>query len=166
MNAPTPPDLIADRYELYRVVTDLDALHEAFRDRVEDLQITRIEVDAAGALQPGYSSKLLCNPPMKTFGRESLPRMLKGTGMALVLVIDDERFAPIKERLAKRRRPVRAIARRVTPKWLFKPANASQMGKKRWEGVSDAKKARIMKRVSKAAARARRKARKSAEVTA
>lgn len=160
-----PPDLIDDRYEIYRVVTDMDALHEGFRDRVEDLQVTQLSLDQAGGLQNGYAGKLLCNPPIKSFGRESLPRMLKATGMALVLVIDDERFAEIKEQLGQRRRPHRPIARRLKPKWLFKPANARQMGKKRWEGVSDAKRSRLMKKISKAATRARKaKARKSINV--
>jgi hypothetical protein len=150
-------DVGTDRYELYRVITDMDALHEGFRDRVEELQATRLEIDAAGKLQPGYSAKLLCDPPIKSFGRESLPRMLKATGMALVLVIDDQRFAITKAQLAKRKRPNRAIVRRVIPKWLFKPEKAREMGKKRWLGVSDAERTRIMKRVSKAALRARRR---------
>lgn len=163
MNAPVIPE----RYELYRVVTDLDGLLEAFRDRVEDLQVTRESIDQAGGLQSGYSGKLLCSPPMKSLGRESVPRMLKATGMALVLVIDDERFALIKEQLAKRKRPHRAIARRIKPKWLFKPENARQMGKKRWEGVNDATRSRIMKKVSRAADRARRaRLRKSLQATA
>lgn len=150
-------DVGAERYELYRVITDMDALHEGFRDRVEELQATRLEIDAAGKLQPGYSAKLLCDPPIKSFGRESLPRMLKATGMALVLVIDDQRFAITKAQLSKRKRPNRAIVRRVIPKWLFKPEKAREMGKKRWQGVSDAERTRIMKKVSKAALRARRR---------
>jgi hypothetical protein len=104
---------------------------------------------------------------MKSLGQDSLPKMLKVTGMSLVLVIDDERFAPIKEQLARRKRPYRAIARRIKPKWLFKPEKARQMGKKRWEGVSDAKRSRIMKKISRAATRARKaKARKSAQQAA
>lgn len=167
MTAPLPPDLIADRYEVYRVVTDLDALHEAFRDRVEDLQITRLEVDAAGELQTGYSSKLLCDPPMKTFGRRSLPGMLKGTGMALVLVIDDERFAPIKERLAKRRRPLRSIVRSKRPTWLFTRSKSLKMLEKRWSGVSPEKRKKLAQKLGKASGKARRaKARKSGVIHA
>jgi hypothetical protein len=142
----TAPDTIG-KYELYRVVTDFDALHEGFRDRVEELQITRIETDAAGHLQPGYSAKLLCNPPIKSFGRSSLPGMLRATGMALVLVIDDERFAPVKERLSQRKRPVRAMVRRVKPKWLFSGQKAVKCGKKRWEGVPAEARTNQMKRV-------------------
>lgn len=166
MTIPTaPPDLIDNRYELYRVVTDLEGLHEAFRDRVEDLQITRLEFDAAGGLQPGYGSKLLCNPPMKSFGRESLPRSLKATGMALVLVIDDERFAPIKERLAQRKRPLRPIVRSKRPTWLFTRSRSLKMLEKRWAGVSPEKRKKLAKKMGKASGKARR-ARRRAECVA
>jgi hypothetical protein len=147
-----------DKYELYRVISDWDALHEGFRDRVEDLQITRVEIDAAGKLQPGYAAKLLCDPPMKSFGKESLPRMLKATGMALVLVIDDERFAPVKERLTKRRRPARSIVRTKRPAWLFTRELASKSSKKRWENVAPEVRKKMMRKLAKASHRARRKA--------
>jgi|SRR6202034_620589 len=98
MNAPP--------YELYRVITDYEALQEGFIDRVEDLNVPRGEVDAAGGFTPGHASKLLCSPPIKLLGRESLGKMLKATGMALILAIDDQRFAPIKAQLVKRRRRV------------------------------------------------------------
>jgi hypothetical protein len=144
-------------YELYRVITDWDALHEGFRDRVEDLRITRLETDAAGQLQPGYSAKLLCDPPMRSFGQKSLEGMLKGTGMALVLVIDDERFAPIKEGLSQRKRPLRAMVRRARPKWLFTSQKGSKNGKKRWEGVPEEQRKKIMRKLAKASHRARRR---------
>jgi len=155
-----------DRYELYRVVTDMDALHEAFRDRAEDLQTTRLELDAAGELQPGYSAKLLCNPPMKSFGRQSLPGMLKATGMVLVLVVDDERFAPIKEQLGRRKRPMRSIVRMKRPRWLLTPQKASKISKNRWENVPPEIRKKMMKKLAKASWRARRaKQRKSIEDT-
>lgn len=139
-----------DRYELYRVVTDMDALHEAFRDRVEDLQVTQLSVDQAGGLQNGYSGKLLCNPPIKSFGRESLPRMLKATGMALILVIDDERFAEVKEQLGQRKRPMRSIVRIKRPKWLFNPEKATKSSRKRWQAVPEAKRKKMMRKIANA----------------
>jgi hypothetical protein len=145
------------QYELYRVVTDLDALHEGFRDRVEELQITRLETDAAGQLQPGYSAKLLCNPPIRSFGRDSLPGMLKATGMALVLVIDDARFAPVKARLALRKRPLRSMVRKARPKWLFTSQKASKNGKKWWSGLTEAQRKRTIKKLCRARDRARRR---------
>lgn len=150
---------IDDKYEVYRIVTDMEALHEAFRERIEDLETTHIEIDAAGKLQPGYTSKLLAPKPMKQFGKESLPRMLKATGMALVLVIDDERFAPIKAMLAKRERPLRANARIVKPAWLFTRDQARLMGGKRWAGLSEKKRASIARKAAKARWAKRRKER-------
>lgn len=158
---PEPTERLG-QYELYRVVTDWDALHEGFRDRVEDLRITRLETDAAGKLQPGYSAKLLCDPPMRTFGRESLEKMLKATGMALVFVVDDDRFAPVKARLTARKRPLRSMVRRVRPKWLFTSQKASRNGKKRWEGVPEEQRKKIMRKLAKASHRARRRRAKAA----
>jgi len=97
-----------NRYELYRVVTDWAALHEAFADRVEDLQVSRLEIDEAGGLATGHTGKLLCDPPIKSIGRKSLPKLLKATGMALVLVVDDERFAPIKAKYLSRSNGIHA----------------------------------------------------------
>lgn len=142
--------LLDDKYELYRVVTDFEGLHEAFRDRVEDLEVTRQELDAVSGLQPGYSAKLLCDPPIKSIGKQSLPKMLKATGMALVLVIDDERFAPIKAQMSKRVRPLRANARIVRPAWLFCKDKAREMGTKRWSGVSEKQRKRLAKKAAKA----------------
>jgi hypothetical protein len=92
-----------ERYEIYRVVTDMEALHEAFRDRVEDMDVSRLELDAVAGLTPGYSSKLLCDPPMKFVGRETLPKMLKGTGLAIALVVDDGSLAAKSADVPKRK---------------------------------------------------------------
>lgn len=150
------PEMI-DRYELYRVVTDFDGLTEAFRDRVEELQVTQLSLDAAGGLQPGYSGKLLCMPAMKSLGSKSLPQMLKATGMALVLVVDDLRFAEVKGQLAKRKRPMRAMVRRKLPTWLFRGEKASKMGKKCWEGISPEIRKKRMRKVAKARWRGERR---------
>lgn len=156
------PIEMLEKYELYRVISDWDALHEGFRDRVDELEITRTEVDAAGKLQPGYASKILCDPPMRSFGRESLPRMLRATGMALVLVIDDERFAPVKERLSRRKRPLRSIVRKAKPAWLFTRDRAREISTNRWKDVPPDIRRKMMKKATKAAARAKRLKAKSA----
>jgi hypothetical protein len=115
-------------YELYRIVTDYEALQEGFIDRVEDLNVPRGEVDAAGGFTPGHASKLLCSPPIKLLGRESLGKMLKATGMALILAIDDQRFAPIKAQLVKRRRKVSAPSMRSNVQ--ENPVNIEELIKK------------------------------------
>jgi hypothetical protein len=172
MSAPIPPEInnaiadaligYIDRFCIYGVASDYQGLVDAVRFRIHELQTTHESIDDVSGLHSGYTSKVAAN--IKSMGKVSMGPILQTLGLSLIIVRDDEQFARIKDRLTKRDRPNRAIARRLKPKWLFKPANASQMGKKRWEGVSDEKRARIMKRVSKAAARARRKARKSAGV--
>jgi hypothetical protein len=105
--APLAPAMIDDRYEIYRVVTDYEGICDVFRDRVEDIQATRLGVDAAGGFALGHASTLLCRPQIKGYGPESLTHMLKGTGMVMIFAIDDERFARVRELLGKRERPLR-----------------------------------------------------------
>jgi hypothetical protein len=97
--------------EAYRIAEDYEALCEGFSDRVEDLQATRLGVDAAGGFASGHASTLLCDPQLKHYGPRSLTRMLRATGLVLVLAIDDEKFAKVRERLGRRQRPLR----RATP---------------------------------------------------
>lgn len=85
---------VPDRYEVYRVVTDLEALHEAFRDRVEDMDASRLEIDEAAGLTPGYASKLLSDPPMKFVGLKTLPKILKGTRLKIALIEDNGQAMP------------------------------------------------------------------------
>jgi hypothetical protein len=143
-------------FEPYRIVLDYEALLEGFRDRVEDLDVPRFEINEAGGFTTRYAEKLLCDPPMKTLGMHSLGRMLKATGMALVLVIDDERFAPIRAEMAKRKRRMRPNARIIEIRGYFNAGNARQMGSKRWEGLSDEERARAMRKVARARWRKRK----------
>jgi hypothetical protein len=160
MTAPirSMPELIEGRFEVYRVVTDLEGIREGFIDRAEDLNVTRLALDEAGGFTGGHSAKLLCTPPIKNLGDISLPKMLKATGMALVLVIDDERFAAVKAQMAKRKKIMRAVARIRRVKGYFTKENARKHGKKRWDGISPDKRKILMRRVAKARWRQRKKA--------
>jgi hypothetical protein len=54
----------------------------------------------------GQMQKCLADSDKKwarEFGWKSLHKALTGTGMALVFVIDDERFAPIRAQMSQRR---------------------------------------------------------------
>jgi hypothetical protein len=99
--APLAPEMI------YRVVMDLEALQDAFADRIEDLGVALTEVDAAVGLTRGNAQKLLSKSDAKwarEFGWKTLGAMLKGTGLKLVLIVDDEKFAPVMAQMVKRRR--------------------------------------------------------------
>lgn len=56
-------------FEAYRIVEDYDALCEALSERVEDLQPTRLGVDAAGGFAGGHASTLLCKPRSRATAR-------------------------------------------------------------------------------------------------
>lgn len=156
-------------YELYRVITDYEALQDGFLDRIDDLDTTLEQIDLAGDLAKGNAQKLLnkgnsvrgwdrTRRDKRILGWESLSKMLKGTGLALVLVVDDERFAPIKEQLGKRKRPrQQANASSAPAPWLFCKDKAREMGKKRWSGMTPEKRKKMMRKAGRASGRARRR---------
>ena len=154
-------DPLAGRYELYRIVTDYEGLKEAFNDRIEDLDTPMSEIDTAADLTPGHTQKLLCKSNAdwsRSFTWKTLGPMLKGTGLALVLVVDDERFAPVKATLAKRRRRnLPSNAGMKPPKWLFTKKTASEMGKRRFALMTDLERTRHQRKAAKAMHRARRR---------
>jgi hypothetical protein len=176
MTAPTR-SMGEDKYELYRVILDYEALQDGFLDRIDDLNTTLEQIEMAGKLARGGAQKLLTKNPGKAiarprdhrsasaqrkFGWESLGKMLKGTGLALVLVIDDERFAALKEQLAQRRRArQRANAGSVRPTWLFTKDKAREMGTKRFSLMSASQRKRLARKAGKASGRARRRAKAS-----
>jgi hypothetical protein len=152
MNAPLQP---------YRIALDYEALEDAFLDRIEDLNTTFEQIDVAAGFTRGNTQKLLSKSRerwARTFGVESLGKMLKGTGLAIVLVLDDERFAAIKAELTVRKKPFkRGMARSRKPAWLFTKRKAHQLGKKRWEGVSDQVREKLTRKAGRASGRARRR---------
>jgi hypothetical protein len=119
VETPQPADAVLVKgntrfFEPFRIVEDYDALCEAFSDRVEDLQATRLGVDAAGGFAGGHASTLLCRPQIKGFGPTSLTRMLEACGLVIVLAIDDEKFAKVKDRLILRERQLRPVVHKPT----------------------------------------------------
>jgi len=170
--------MTVDRFELYRVFTDLEGLEEGIWDRIDDLDTTIEQIEMAGGMAKGQLQKALAGNPGKAiqrprdhrhssnkrkFGWESLPKALKGTGLALVLVVDDERFAETKAQLMKRKRPRQpANAGSKQPAWLFTKRKAREMGKKRFSTMTPAQLKRHQRKAGKASAAARR--RKSSEV--
>lgn len=167
----TAPIRIAPEYELFRVITDYEALQDGFLDRIDDLDTTIIGVELAAEMASGQLQKCLTKSAGKhvketarssrkaslkrTFGWETLGKTLEKTGLALVLVVDDERFAPIKELLAKRRRRVMPTNVSITrPTWLFTKKKAREM---RALGVSKLS-PKQRKKIARIAANARWKA--------
>lgn len=121
-------------YELYRVVLDYEALQDGFLDRIEDLNTSMTEIDAAAGFTTGHTQKLLhkggTNKWARRFAGESLGKMLKGTGLVIALILDEERFGPLKTQLAPRKRIVKhemlpagsmkLVKGKITPKTSIK----------------------------------------------
>jgi hypothetical protein len=162
MTAALPPEIeaIDDRYVVYRVIEDYEALQDGFIERIEDLNTVHSEIDAAGGLLAGYTGKTMCKPPMKKFGWDSLGKTLKGTGMALLLVIDNRRIDQLRQlapRKMKRRPPIAGMRK---PRWLFSKKKAFEMGKRRFSLMSEKEKKRHQRKAAKARwAKVRRDAR-------
>jgi hypothetical protein len=147
------PELIAGRFEPYRVILDYEALEDGFLDRIEDLNVPFPEIDAAGGMARGETQKLLSKSRerwARTLGIVSLGKMLKGTGMALVLVVDDERFAPVKEQMAPRRRKMPPNGSIKRPAWLITKKASQNMQELRNKKLSPRQRRLIAKRAARA----------------
>jgi hypothetical protein len=144
MNAQTP-------IEPYRVILDYEALEDMFLDRIEDLNTTFLQIDFAAGFTPGNTQKLLSKSRerwARTLGIESMGKMLKGTGMALVAVVMNE---AIRAELTARQRPRKpAIAGIARPAWLFSKKKAREMGKKRFSLMTPAQRKRHQRKAAKA----------------
>jgi hypothetical protein len=110
--AALPP--IAIKGRVLAQVTEYQALWNAMRGRVAELQITMLELDGISGAADGYSAKILGPSQIKAFGKKSLGRMLRGTGTYLVLVEDAQATAKIKALAKKRQRPLRPPPRLLT----------------------------------------------------
>jgi hypothetical protein len=90
-----------------RYVSDYPALIEALRDRFDELEMTRAEIDAIARLQPGYAGKVLTRSMMKSLGMRSLGPVMETAGLIMVLLEDPVRTERTLRIRAPRRRPIR-----------------------------------------------------------
>lgn len=84
-------------------VRDYAGLIEAIRVRRAELNVTLEVVDDVAGTCSRYSSKLLCDPPMKHLGAISLGPILGALGLALVVVEDIETLDRVRSRLTPRK---------------------------------------------------------------
>lgn len=88
------------------IVKDYDELMAALRGRVDELKITRLQLDEAlSTLPDGYASKLLAPVPIRALGRVSLGPMLQTLGLAIVIVED---LSSVRRIASQRTRAIRA----------------------------------------------------------
>lgn len=156
--------------EPYRIILDYEALQEAFLDRIEDLNTTIEQIEMAGEMGKNQLQKCLVKNPGKaiqrhrdhrhasnrrTFGWESLGKTLKGTGLALVLVVDDERFAPIRAELEQRKMPRKTELLSAGSMRLLKGKITRKTSQKMQEARNKKLSPQQRRRIAKLAAKAR-----------
>ena len=96
-SAPTPTPIAARKSaRLGRTVSDYRSLVEVCRQRADELEISRSEIDRLGGLPAGYAGKLLGKASVELHGKNykkmwpvSLELMLGVLGLKILLIEDD-----------------------------------------------------------------------------
>jgi hypothetical protein len=94
---------MADPPRVIAAVADYSSFLRAIRARVDELGITHETVDAVSGLQSGYTSKLLCDPPIRRAGPMVLFVLIQALGMQLILAEDLVGMASLRHRLTPRK---------------------------------------------------------------
>jgi hypothetical protein len=81
------------------ICRDYGEMHAAFREYVEELNITRATINHAAGFQDGYCEKLLGPGHIKNFGVMSLGAFMGATGLVLIVAQDLDALAKIRHRL-------------------------------------------------------------------
>lgn len=92
-----------------RQAVDYAGLVQAVRDRTEQMEMSRLELDHIAGLTPGHSDKILRPWPGKKFGIMSLGAVLQTLGLVLVIMEDPA----ARDKTLARRTPFCAHNRRV-----------------------------------------------------
>jgi hypothetical protein len=87
-----------------RAIKNYDDVIDAFRDRADDLEISRHEIDRLTGLADAHASMLLTKSCMKVFGPQSLPLMLQVLGLRFRIEEDPEQTALTLRRRERRMR--------------------------------------------------------------
>jgi hypothetical protein len=84
------------------MISSYDELIAAIRDRVDEMDISRHELDHLAGLASEHSGKLLGAKRVKVFGKVTLGPTLGAIGCKLLLVEDAEQTAKIRARARSR----------------------------------------------------------------
>jgi hypothetical protein len=93
-----------------RTIGDYSEFVQAIRDRVDEMGMTRLELDHQSGIQDGYSGKTLGPAKVKAYGLRTLGPTLGALGLKLLLIEDTAQTAKILARRQPRERPVRPRA--------------------------------------------------------
>ena len=91
-----------------KMISNYAELISACRQRADDLELTRAEIDYQSGLHSGYSAKILSLSQTKRLGPVSLDAILGTLGCRLLLIEDEAQTAKILARRTPRQRPLRA----------------------------------------------------------
>jgi hypothetical protein len=103
---PIPPPSIATSRPpvIGRAITNYDEVLDAFRDRADELEISRQEIDRLTGLADAHASMLLTKSHMKLFGPVSLPLMMAVLGLRFRVEEDPKQTALTLRRRERRSR--------------------------------------------------------------
>ncbi|MCP3370776.1 hypothetical protein [Bradyrhizobium cajani] len=104
---------------------DYAGLVQAVRDRLEQMEMSRSELDHVGGLTCGHTDKILRPVPEKRFGITSLGTILQTLGLIMIIVEDPA----ARDKTLARREPFSASNRRV--------GNKCHLGRKVWDLAPD-----------------------------
>jgi hypothetical protein len=135
------------------LVRSYEDLHSVFRQRAQELDLPRLELDRISGLSPGYSAKLLAPRPLKRLSAGTFALLLPSLGLQLRVEQDHEAMRRFTQHAEKHgvRVPERAL------RWGGK--HGTQLVSRRWVK-------RIARMGGKARARALTPAQRSASARA
>jgi hypothetical protein len=85
----------------------IESLQKLLRLRIEQMQISRLDLDQLSGLPSGYCSKLFSEKAVKKLGRLSLPLILGALNVKLIAVVDEA--AAAEARITMRTRKASAV---------------------------------------------------------
>ena len=77
-------------------------LHALLRARADELEVSRLDLDALAGIAAGYSSTLLAPAKKKKLGPVSLGPLLAALGLKLLVAEDEQTIEQARHRIVKR----------------------------------------------------------------
>jgi hypothetical protein len=98
--APVPAQAPVPTLQPLAIARGYEAIRAGIAAWCQAERISRMELDARARLTDGHAGKILSPRATKKLGRRTFGAVLHATGLALVLVRDDEALALIEQQLA------------------------------------------------------------------
>ena len=92
------------------IVTSKPELLAVIRERVSELDVPHLTIDAIAGLADGHTGKILAPNATKGLGEISFPNLLRALGLGIAVIViaeDPAQVARVSHRWTKRKRPQR-----------------------------------------------------------